>query len=70
VAGDSRKRNVISRFVAKIQARPESTYRPTLAVVFGKAEKMQDSDKRKNNAGRSKQIAGLPVVQHKVAGLI
>ena len=47
--------------------RPESTYRPTWAVVFGKAEKMQD--KRKVNAGSSKQIAGLPVVRHKVAGI-
>jgi len=35
--------------------------------VFGKAEKMQD--KRKVNAGSSKQIAGLPVVRHKVAGI-
>jgi transposase len=35
--------------------------------VFGKAEKMQD--KRKDNADSSKQIAGLPVVRHKVAGI-
>jgi transposase len=38
-------------------------------VVSGKAEKMQDSDKRKDNAGSSRQIAGLPVVRHKVAGI-
>jgi hypothetical protein len=37
--------------------------------VFGKAEKMQDSDQRKDNADSSKQIAGLPVVRHKVAGI-
>ena len=37
--------------------------------MFGKAEKMQDSDQRKDNADSSKQIAGLPVVQHKVAGI-
>jgi len=49
--------------------RPESTYRPTWAVVFGKAEKMQDSDQRKVSADSSKQIAGLPVVRHKVAGI-
>ena len=30
---------------------------------------MQDSDKRKDNAGSSRQIAGLPVVRHKVAGI-
>ena len=37
--------------------------------MSGKAEKMQDSDKRKDNAGSSRQIAGLPVVRHKVAGI-
>ena len=37
--------------------------------MFGKAEKMQYSDKRKDNADSSKQIAGLPVVRHKVAGI-
>jgi transposase len=36
--------------------------------VSGKAEKMQDSDKRKDNPGSSRQIAGLPVVRDKVAG--
>jgi transposase len=30
---------------------------------------MQDSRKRKDKAGSSKQIAGLPVVRHKVAGI-
>jgi transposase len=30
---------------------------------------MQDSSKRKDKAGSSKQIAGLPVVRHKVAGI-
>jgi transposase len=30
---------------------------------------MQDSDQRKDNAGSPKQIAGLPVVRHKVAGI-
>ncbi len=30
---------------------------------------MQDSDQRKDNADSSKQIAGLPVVRHKVAGI-
>src|SRR5438128_6700165 len=30
---------------------------------------MQDSDKRKGSAGSWKQIAGLPVVRHKVAGI-
>ena len=49
--------------------KPESTYHPTWAVVFGKAEKMQDSEQRKDNADSSKQIAGLPVVRHKVAGI-
>src|ERR1700724_735151 len=49
--------------------RPESTYRPPWAVVSGKAEKMQDSDKRKDKAGSSRPIAGLPVVRHKVAGI-
>jgi hypothetical protein len=29
---------------------------------------MQDSDKRKDNPGSSRQIAGLPVVRDKVAG--
>jgi len=37
--------------------------------VFGKAEKMQDSDRRKDGAGSSRQIEGLPVVRHKVAGI-
>jgi transposase len=37
--------------------------------VSGKAEKMQDSDKRKDHAGSSRQIAGLPVVRHRVAGI-
>jgi len=37
--------------------------------VSGKVEKMQDSDKRKDNAGSARQIAGLPVVRHKVAGI-
>ena len=46
--------------------RPESTYRPTWPVVFGKAEKMQDSDQRKDNADSWKPIEGLPVVRHKV----
>src|SRR6266852_3826381 len=30
---------------------------------------MRDSDQRKDNADSSKQIAGLPVVRHKVAGI-
>ena len=30
---------------------------------------MQDSDKRKDHAGSSRQIAGLPVVRHRVAGI-
>ena len=30
---------------------------------------MQHGDKRKDNAGSSKQIAGLPVVRHRVAGI-
>jgi hypothetical protein len=37
--------------------------------VSGKAEKMQDSDKRKDNPGSPRQIAGLPVVRHMVAGI-
>ncbi len=37
--------------------------------MSGKAEKMQDSDKRKDHAGSSRQIAGLPVVRHRVAGI-
>ena len=37
--------------------------------MSGKAEKMQDSDKRKDNAGSARQIAGLPVVRHKVSGI-
>ena len=37
--------------------------------MSGKAEKMPDGDKRKDNAGSSRQIAGLPVVRHKVAGI-
>jgi transposase len=37
--------------------------------VFRKAEKMRDRDRRKNKADSVKQITGLPVVQHKVAGI-
>jgi transposase len=37
--------------------------------VSGKAEQMQDSDKRKEKADHPRQIAGLPVVRHKVAGV-
>jgi transposase len=37
--------------------------------VSRKAEKMQDSDQRRDKAGSVKQIAGLPVVRHKVAGM-
>lgn len=37
--------------------------------MSGKAEKMQDSDQRKDTAGSARQIAGLPVVRHKVAGI-
>ena len=37
--------------------------------MSGKAEKMQDNDKRKENVGKVKQIAGLPVVRHRVAGI-
>ena len=35
--------------------------------MSGKADAMQDRDR--NNAGSPKQIAGLPVVRHKVAGI-
>jgi hypothetical protein len=49
--------------------RPESIYQPTWAVVFGKAENMRDSDRRKNKADSAKQITGLPIVQHNVAGI-
>src|ERR1700688_120398 len=31
--------------------------------------KMQDSNRRKDGAGSSRQIEGLPVVRHKVAGI-
>lgn len=37
--------------------------------MSGEAEKMQDSDKRKDNAGSARPIAGLPVVRYKVAGI-
>ena len=37
--------------------------------MFRKAEKMRDRDRRKNKADSVKQITGLPVVQHKVAGI-
>ena len=37
--------------------------------MSGKAEEMQDSDKRRNNAGSSREIGGLPVVRHRVAGM-
>jgi transposase len=37
--------------------------------VSGKVEKMQDSDKRKDSGGQVKQIAGLPVLRQRVAGI-
>jgi len=46
---------------AEHSPRPVSTYRPPWAVVSERYRKMQDTGKRKDNGGSSRQIAGLPV---------